>query len=388
MTFISTWFRALRTALPVMAGLAVILSFPARADDVFTVSDVRVDVTAENAVAAREKAFAEAEVQALTALAQKLLGEADFARYKAPAATVISGMIKDFEITDERLSAVQYIGTYTFRFEGDAVRQHFNVGGMHYSDVQSKPVLVLPFYKTETRMVLWQDENPWLAAWAKTAAGAGGLVPVAVPMGDIRDVGDIGDNEALTYRQDGLDSIIQRYNAGEAIILMAEPEKIAGDVPADVNVTVYRTDRNGPEYVRTLRVTPDAGMDAAALYAKAVKEVRATIQSDWKTETVINPATDQNNAMTIRVHFDTMQQWVETRQALRRVAGIAEMKILSVTPREAQVALRYAGDENRLRLAMAQADLVLGQQVAGGDVAAYGYAPAAYDVFLKKYTPF
>lgn len=382
MTFISTWFRTLRTALPVMAGLAVILSSPARADDVFTVSDVKVDVTAENAVAAREKAFAEAEVKALTALAQKLLGEADFARYKAPEATVISGMIKDFEITDERLSAVQYIGTYTFRFEGDAVRQHFNVGGMHYSDVQSKPVLVLPFYKTETRMVLWQDENPWLAAWAKTAAGAGGLVPVAVPMGDIRDVGDIGDNEALTYRRDGLDSILQRYNAGEAIILIAAPEQ------SGVSVTMYRTDRRGPEFVRTLHVAPDPEMDADGLYAKAVKEVRATIQSDWKTETAINPVADQNNAMTIRVHFDTMQQWVETRQALRRVAGVTEMKVLSVTPREAQVVLRYAGDENRLRLAMAQVDLVLGQQAAGGDVAAYGYVPAAYDVFLKKYTPF
>lgn len=380
-------FRVLRTVpLLILAGCFIVTS-SVQADDVFTVSDVKVDVTAENAVAAREKAFSEAQVQAFMALAQKLLGDTDFTQYRAPDVAVISAMIKDFEITNERLSAVQYIGTYTFRFEGDAVRGHFNKGGMRYNDVESKPVLVLPFFQMAGRTVLWQEENPWLAAWANDRAPAGMLVPIAVPLGDIRDVADIGDNEALAYSPAGLNSMLARYGAGEAVVLVAVPEMGVSALPEAVSIMMYRTDTYMPQLVRTLRVSADPGANAASLYEKAEKEIRSAIQSDWKTQMAVNPVTE-NNAISVHVRFQTMQQWVETRQTMMRVQGILDMKVRSVTPREAQVDLRFAGDENRLRQMMAQADLILSQPQMGGD-AAYGDAPAfVYTVTLRKYASY
>lgn len=380
-------FRALRTVLLLILAGGIIYSSSARADDVFTVSDVKVDVTAENAVAAREKAFAEAQVQAFTALAQKLLGEDDFKQYKAPDAPVIAAMIKDFEITDERLSAVQYIGTYTFRFEGSAVRNHFNTGGVRYSDVGSKPVLVLPFYQAEGHTVLWQENNPWLAAWSNEREPAGMLVPIAVPLGDIRDVADIGDNEAMTYSPEGLNSMLTRYGAVEAVIVVAVPEAGIAGAPEAISIMMYRTDTYVPQLVRTVRVTADAGMDTAALFEKGEKEIRSAIQSDWKTAMAVNPVTE-NNAITVHVQFQTMQQWVETRQAMMRVQGLTDIKVKSVTPREAQVDIYFAGDENRLRQMMAQADLILSQPQMNADIA-YGYAPSTvYSVTLRKYASY
>ncbi len=380
-------FRVLRTVLLLILAGGFVLASPVRADDVFTVSDVKVDVTAENAVAAREKAFIEAQVQAFTALARKLVGDADFARYKAPDIAVISAMIKDFEITDERLSAVRYIGTYTFRFEGRSVRDHFNRGGMRYNDVASKPVLVLPFYQLPGRTILWQDDNPWLAAWANERSPAGTLVPIAVPLGDIRDVADIGDNEALTYSPHGLNSIVSRYGAGEAVILVAVPETGNGDAPEAVSIMMYRTDTYVPQLVRTVRVEAAPGITGAALYEKAEKIIRDAIQSDWKTQMVVNPV-EEDSTITVHVRFQTMQQWVETRQALMRVQGILDMKVRSVTPREAQVDLRFAGDTNRLRQMMAQTDLVLSQPQMYPD-ASYGYPPSAvYSVMLRKYASY
>jgi hypothetical protein len=379
--------KVLRAILPAIVLAMLVFSPLAKADDdVFTVSAVKVDVTAENAVAAREKAFAQAQSVAFMALAVKLLGDVDVATYKAPDPSVISLMIKDFEITDERLSAVRYIGTYTFRFDGDAVRNHFKLRGVHYTDVESKPVLILPFYQWGSRTILWQDDNPWLQAWSNQQEPSGQLVPVVVPLGDIRDVGDIGDNEALTYHRAGLQSMLDRYGAGEAIILMAAPGPDAGGVPATLDVLMYRTDGPGPEYVRTLKIQPDAGSSAAGLYEKAEKEVRAAIQKDWKTQTVVDPVED-NKEMTVMVHYSTMQQWVETRQAMRRVSGISEMRVKSVTAREAKVELQFSGGENRLRLALEQADMVLSPSQQP-DQAAYGYdSPVVYEVYLKKYAP-
>lgn len=382
MSILETALRKIR-ALVLVGALViatVFLTVPAHAADVFTVKGVKVDVTAENAVAAREKAFNKAQIVAFKALAARLLGEGEAPHFTAPDVSVISAMLQDFEITDERLSAVEYIGTYTFRFDGPSVRQFFNMKGVTYSDVASRPVLILPFYQWGARTVLWQGNNPFLDAWARNDV-KGGLVPLVVPMGDIRDVGDIADHQALTYRPEGLRSIADRYNAGDSVILIATPGQSAGTgIPSELSIMIYRTDRARPEYVQTLRVTPDPGGDEKALFDKAVRETRNALQQEWKAQTAVNPA-KASSAIEASAQYATMQQWIETRNAIRRVDAIGALKILSVTPREARIELEFAGDLSRLTAALdLQGLMLLPPEVEY----AYGGAPV-YTLYLKKY---
>jgi len=360
------------------------------AEDVFTVRDVQVDVTAKNAVEAREKAFEQAQKAAFMALAERLLGEGDPSRLVPPASNLISTMIKDFEITQEKLSAVQYIASYTFRFDGPSVRAHFNMRGQVYSDVVSRPVLVLPFFKMGAHSVLWRDDNPWMRAWARYDTGRGGLLSVTVPLGDIADVTAIGDNEPLTYNTSNLASMLQRYNAGEAAILIATPGAVdSNGVPSDLSIVIYRTEQAVPVLATTIQIYPDnAAGSADVFYDKAVREAHQSLQTDWRRQTAIDPvaAPVQQQKITVRITFSTMQQWVETRQALRRVQGLSDLYIKSVTPREAMVEIAYNGDENRLRLALAQADLVLVPQQGYGTTYS-GFTPQSYDVHLRKYSP-
>lgn len=387
MSILYTSFERIRTALAigvVLVSFGFMTKAAMAAPDVFTVRGVKVDVTAENAVAAREKAFAEAQIVAFKALAQRLMDQSAAQDFTPPDVAVISPMLQDFEITDERLSAVEYIGTYTFRFDGPAVRRFFNMKGVSYSDVASRPVLILPFYQWGSRLVLWQENNPFLKAWSRNNP-KGGLVPTVVPMGDIRDIGDIGDSQALTYNPAGLRSIVERYGAGEGIILIATPETAsepsqAGDAPAALSVMIYRTDRAMPEYVQTLKIIPDAGMNQDALYDKAVRETRAALQQEWKAQTTVNPALG-NTTIRASAKYSTMQQWVETRNAIRRIQGIGAMKILSVTPREAQIELEFAGDVTRLNIALEQQGIML---LPPEVEYAYGGTPL-YTLYLKKY---
>ncbi len=384
MSILYTSFQRIRTALTIGAVLVSCVALTKTvhaAPDVFTVRGVKVDVTAENAVAAREKAFSEAQIVAFKALALRLMDQAAAQNFTPPDVAVISPMLQDFEITDERLSAVEYIGTYTFRFDGPAVRNFFNMKGVSYSDVASRPVLVLPFYQWGSRMVLWQDHNPWLKAWSRNNP-KGGLVPTVIPMGDIRDIGDIADHQALTYNPAGLRSIVERYGAGEGIIAIATPGAVdTAEVPNELSVMIYRTDRARPEYVQTLKIIPDAGMNVDALYDKAVRETRASLQQEWKAQTTVNPAMG-NTTIRASAKYSTMQQWVETRNAIRRIHGIGAMKILSVTPREAQIELEFAGDVARLNIALEQQDIML---LPPEVEYAYSGTPPLYTLYLKKY---
>ena len=388
------------TSIALLAVLWLFAAVPARADDsLYTVEGITVDITAESAIAAREQAFAKAEQDAFTALAARMLTEAEMATFTPPDSETISPMVQDFEITNERLSPVRYIGTYTFRFRDDDVRSFFSIKGQAFTDVVSRPVLVLPFYQWGSRMVLWEGENPWLNAWNRAQQQAG-LVRVTVPIGDAQDVIDIADNQALTYDPAALDSMLLRYDAGDAVIAIATPvwpdteQNVAPNaMPKEVAVMLYRTGMTGPEFITTLKVTPVDGDDRDSLYDRTTQQVQAALQKDWKEKTAVAPAPTEYAATTLqaRVKISAMKDWVEMQKALSRVQGVQNIRVLKLSPQEARIELAFQGTESRLRLALEQANIVLTQpQVSfagyqpGYDPMAMPGSPLVYDLYLNK----
>lgn len=373
--------------------MAFVVSFaaPAKAQDddaLFTVEHVPVDVTDKDAVTARAKALPQAEQEAFRQLAEKLMTPEEMAKFKAPDDATVATMVKDFEVESEQLSNVRYVATYTLRFRGAAVRAYLGKQNVSYTDVVSKPLLVLPFYQWGSRTILWGNDNPWLAAWTRIGPSKG-LVPLAVPMGDAQDVADLSDSEAFTYERSSLKNMVGRYNAGEAAIALAtahwDSNAAAGQPPRQLDIQIYRTDRSGPEFVSTLKVEAQTGDDGNAIYNRGVEAVRKALQRDWKARIAANPASGQGtiNKLKVRVRFAGMQQWVETQKALRAAAGISDVKVLSLKPDAANVEFAFEGSEDRLRLALQQADITLSSpqvDFAGGQ-------PLVYDLYLNKYTP-
>ena len=111
----------------------MMFSASVQAAGLFTVENITVDVTADNAIAAREQAFNEAQVKAFTKLTKRLVEEGETDKMDTPGADTISTMIEDFEVTNERLSKVRYVGTYTFSFNENAVRRLFTTSGQSYT---------------------------------------------------------------------------------------------------------------------------------------------------------------------------------------------------------------------------------------------------------------
>lgn len=388
------FFGMLRTVFAIM----LLIATPALAaqDPAFVITGVKVDVTAEDATAARDQAFIQAQQAAFRQLAERMIPEDDLTSFKMPDDSTLSTFVNDFEVTQEQLSHIQYIGTYTFRFKSDAVRSYLSGSGVSYTDVSSKPVLVLPYYEWGTRMILWGRDNPWLGAWTR-AERQQGLVPLTVPIGDLQDVADMGDSDALTYDEQSLYRMVNRYGAGEAVIVIATPVWAADtaetQLPAEIRIAMYRTDRGKPERSGEVNIASEKTDSAAALLDRTVQAVQKILQKDWKSRTLVSAS--QSNNLQVRVKFVTMQEWVDTQQKLRRVQGVSEVRLLSLKPGQAHVELLFQGSEDRLRLALAQADMTLtAPQVSfidyTSDNAASPYeprpaSPLVYDLYLNKY---
>jgi hypothetical protein len=121
------WIAVFCAAL--FAGLAVPASPSLAQDDPYTVSGVRVDATAANAVDARKQAFEQAQQAAFSLLASRFLSQEQMKNFKAPPVEQITPLVDDFEITNEKLSSTRYVGTYTFRFRRGPAQNLINARG-------------------------------------------------------------------------------------------------------------------------------------------------------------------------------------------------------------------------------------------------------------------
>src|SRR5215471_10612918 len=207
-----------------LALAGFLLTLPAlaqtRSSSVYTVTDVAVDATAQSAVQAREIARADGERRAFRTLMERLTPKQDWSRLPKVTDSDLFALVQDFEVTSERSSTVRYLATLTFRFRAEPVRRLLRDRGIAFAETPSKPLVVLPVFSAGNRAVLWEDPNPWRAAWGHQSAREG-LVPVQVPAGDLAAVQAIDTQQALKRDKDALAAIGRRYENADVVVSQA-----------------------------------------------------------------------------------------------------------------------------------------------------------------------
>lgn len=352
------------------AGLVLPHPVRAQAEDVFTVEGVHADASAESATKARETAFSQAQLAAFTTLAGRILAAQDLPRLKAPGVATIGPMIQDFEIVSERISAVRYIGTYTFRFDPGSVRTFLNGQGFEVSETSapaaaataSESSLILPFLQFGGGTILWGGNNPWRGAWERMQAANPSAL---VPLGDLQDVQDMPDEAALTYDRARLEAMLARYGAARAVIAIARPlpDPDGKDSVGSLEVYLYKTTPDGPVYLQTVTVAALSGVD---LYAEAAKQVSDMLRGLPSRGRAGADAASQ--ILALHVTFSGSDQWMATRRALETLPGLRDIGIESLTPRSAVLSAAFSGDGPRfITLAQAQGLVVTATQSGAYD---------------------
>jgi hypothetical protein len=362
-----------------------------KASELYTVSNVPVDETAENAVIARKKALDTVFVTAFRMLAEKLAGTEKAATIQAPPPEIIATLVDDYEVAQERASGTRYVGRYIVRFDPKATSRYFNGQGVDLSEAPlpaqgasenasapsgqatSAPLtLILPFWQKGGNLILWKDSNPFLVAFQKSVGTdpTSSLIP---PSGDLDDISDIGDAEALTYDLNKLSGMAKRYGAQRVIVAVAEDN-------GGLAVNLYHADGQKPEFFRTVTIKAGTAGINDVLFDTAVAEVKKALISggagitpadekppSYPVSTKTQPASPPTSlspagqSQTIRadVNFVSMTDWLSTRNALGRVQEVSGLRIVSLSPRSATLEFSYQGDRAALAEAMKREGLAL-----------------------------
>jgi hypothetical protein len=329
----------------------VIADARAAGSDVFTVAGVPVDATAANAVAAREAARLDGERRAIRILLERLTLPSDQGRLPRVGDQALPNLVRDFEVAGERSSGVRYLAQYTFRFRPDGVRALLRNAGVPFTETQSKPVVVLPVLRGAAA-ALWDDPNPWRDAWASRKT-PDGLVPLAVPLGDVEDVAAIDADRAIAADPASLAAIAARYNAGDALVAIASPQPTG-----ELEVSLRRVAPGGASVaIPSPAFKPNPGESQEALMQRAVTASAASVAEAWKRDTMLD--TSRQGTLTAQVPVSDLRDWIAVRSSLSGIPAVVGADLVSLARDGASVTLRYLGDPDRLRLALAQHDLAL-----------------------------
>jgi len=334
---------------------------PAWADqNVFVAAGIPVDLTGDIATL-REKAMLKAQRDGLLKVLSTVATPEDLKGVTLPGDDEITSWVQDFEIEEEKTSASRYIGRFTFRFMADPIRQFLTDQGIPYAETESKAVLVLPVYTTETGDTeLWGPANPWFASWAARPQQPG-LVPIRTPVGDLPDVNTITATQALAGDNARIRALADRYAVGDVMVAEAALQPPSPDGKRTLALTVASY---GASSVQNLKdqVTSDTG-DVDQLLKDGVEKVAELVQNSWKQENLVDP--NQRAQVKVHVPFSTLDQWVQVKKHLAQVNLIKSVNLTHLSRSGADIELTYLGDEVQFIRALNQADLMIVSSGAG-----------------------
>jgi len=334
----------------------------AAAPRLFEVSNVTVDVTADSATTARVEALAQGERKAFKLLLQRLTLQAYHNRFPDVSAPQLAELVQDFAVVEEKTSSVRYIAKLTYRFRAEGVRALLDEYGLPFAETASKPVLMLPVYQAAGALLLWDDPNPWRAAWQNYAEnGPGqGLVPMVLPVGDLNDVRTIGAEQAIEGDMARLEEIAQRYDAGDVVVAHGILRMDAYNGQPELEVYLTRFGSALQEHTVVKSFTSEPGDDMQTLLTRAAVQLTAQVEDNWKQDNLIQAGSAQ--LLPVSVPVRGLSDWVKVRDRLNGVAVVRRADVVLLRRDQVRLNLHFIGDAEQLALSLDQADLALWEE--------------------------
>ena len=327
---------------------ATLVSIPARANELYIVQNVAVDVSDVSAVAARQKAIQEAQILGFHRLLRRITLQQDYDKLPRLSFEDTEPMINSFEIKDEKTSSTRYIANITINFNPDALRELLSGSGIGFLEVSPPTALVLPLYFDGTEWSLWRNSNPWWDAWRNLNSN---LLSISylLPLADLEDrfalsVDSIGDVSRL-------ERLAQRYETDRILLAQAR----FNNSKVDVNVTAYRILRENFEAQRLAQFNfTSTNMN------DAVKKIATQIEQNWKKQSIRTQ--DAPSTFRLRARFRSIQEWTQIRRQLESAPYIRTLRVEEMDIHNAWLRLGFNGGGQTLVAGLRRSGFLVSQE--------------------------
>jgi hypothetical protein len=335
--------------------------------DLFQVSGIEVDATAVDAVAAREQALLQGQIEGLRRLMRRLTPAEEHARLPLVGPAEIERYVQNFEIADEQVASNRYLAQLTVRYEPDAVRGLLQGAALSYAETVSEPIVLLPVYRGSGGAQLWPEGNPWWMAWAEHLDPER-LVRLVLPLGDLQDMATVTADQAMTGDQSALAALGQRYGSDDVLVVIATPRGSGATGPAGqaaaaagppvLQLEMRRAGAAQANPAETFQGVPGQTLDA--LMAEAVTGLQDTLDERWKNANLLRY--DQGGLMVVDIPIAQLADWVEISRGLEGLTEVADVEIATFARDNVRAEIRYIGEQVRFEQALGRIGLGLSRK--------------------------
>ena len=342
------WFSTTFTALLAFLVLAAPGNAQVVTGNAYSVGGIEVDVTAADAIQARDQAIREAQRRAVKQLVDQMVPPEDRARVPPVDDARLSGMIRGVEFANERTTANRYIATLTVVFSADPVKAWLAEAGIKSTETVSRNALVVPLWKGKNGIEPLDDRNAWRAAW-QALNTTGSAVPVTLMRGDQLDQNAMTVEEAYVGDIAALSRLNERYHAPFIVVAIVEGDKASGKLT--VAGIRYDSQTGARSDIPRVEIADSDQLAAAA------KAMHARLEEEWRNVAVVRR--DTEDSIDVVVPIRALSDWVLVRQRLGAIPAIKRMSVRTLEAERAEIRLEFFGTTDQLQQTLMQAGLLL-----------------------------
>jgi hypothetical protein len=321
--------------------------------DAFEIKGIFVDVTAENVTAARKQAMREGEERAFKILLKRLTLKADYDFLPFLEPTERAQYVKDFSVSGEKTSAVRYLGTLSYHFKDDAIRNLLKSRNLAFAETFSKPVLVIPLYEVAARKSIWDEPNPWSSAWSRLRNISNGLVPLALPLGDLADISGLSASQAAEGNETALINMANRYGSNGVVVA----QMIASQTGDRVDLVINRIGGKNAGRTTLLGLQKEINETQELFFQRVATLVTENIEEAWKKDNILQFG--QTGVLPVNLRIKGLNEWLSVKKRLNGVAVVRKVELALLSRDTVQLNLHFIGDLDQLITSLRQIDLDL-----------------------------
>ena len=349
--------------------ISILMAFPTRAaeNEQYTVKGIAVDTTASNTPQAQTKAISIGQRRAFYTLLRKLVPVAYYTDIPILSDEDITPLVAGFQVADERTAPQRYLADLTFEFKRQEIRNILRSAGLPFSEAVAKPLLVLPVFNDGERKMLWEEPNPWRAAWvdvidygirpeiAETNLDDAAQLlsqPVIVPAGDFADIQAIDVRQAVSLDEDAIGVIEASYDTpGTLVISAALREDQEGSLILDISR--QRSDQFSTTVIDSYKGTDDPEF----LMQSAILDILQKQQEQWKLQNIIDFSVE--NTLAVTTAITGLEDWLRIQEQVKALSSVSGTLTIDLSVAKAFWHITFLGSMDQLKVSLAQQDLQL-----------------------------
>lgn len=308
-------------------------------------AQINVDVTAEDAVQAKEQAMLQAQREAFLEVAGKLTDAENVAKLQMLSDNEIMHFVQSVGVEDEKIGGNKYVATLTVQLDETLLRDYLAENEM--IEAETTELMVIPIFKPRESYtpLLWEGNNVWRQNWYAKGLIKFGLMQIHTISERFRNIDRLNADTAI-YMDSALYEDLSRMNASDKIYVVYAQTLSNGDLKVSIKNLKNKAEDNFTIYNDNADNIFDKAIEKSVMFIANMERNARRNENLATTETI--------NAVYI---YENMKDWLGKSSMMSTLPMVEGIDTKSFGGGKVNFSLRYTGSIDNLWQALQEAGL-------------------------------